>query len=190
MLAQNALEQFDRVIELEFGLLNNAQALQRFGIIGIGGKHLPVDAFCRGVVLLALIDLRSLEQVRRLFLLRQASRGHVCEPSRQSNYRHQQKARPRPCKRTRVCVHFRLRGAAFVKSMRMSDFIYQPAGCHGGSGTLLSARQYREGNLPPQSPPAWLRPISAPEPPKKIRAVAQREHPMMSRRQGRRPDFR
>ena len=76
--AQSALEQFDRVTEPELGLLNNAQALQRFRIIGVGGKHLLVNAFCRDVLLLALIDLRLLEQVRCPLLLRQAGRGYDC----------------------------------------------------------------------------------------------------------------
>ena len=55
-----------------------AERRKRFGIIGVGGKHLLVNAFCRDVLLLALIDLRLLEQVRCPLLLRQAGRGYDC----------------------------------------------------------------------------------------------------------------
>ena len=67
-----------RNLESREPLWFGAERRKRFGIIGVGGKRLLVNAFCRDVLLLALIDLRLLEQVRCPLLLRQAGRGYDC----------------------------------------------------------------------------------------------------------------
>lgn len=62
MLMQHLPKELDRVIELELGLFKNPQTLQGFGIVGVRGKHLPVNALGCSVVPLALVHLRLLEQ--------------------------------------------------------------------------------------------------------------------------------
>jgi hypothetical protein len=48
--------------KLELGLLKNTQALKGFGVVGLGGKHPPVNVFRRRKVLLVFKGPRLLKQ--------------------------------------------------------------------------------------------------------------------------------
>src|SRR5579875_2701225 len=57
---KNLLEMSDGVVELEFGLFEDAQSLEDFGIIRRNPQALLVNALCAGVVSCLLVNARPL----------------------------------------------------------------------------------------------------------------------------------